>query len=73
MFDQVRNRDKMGRITPPRIFPSTQTNKYNTALPVKPKKKKYKVFATEWSNPQNAKTIIGNITPTVVESPLRGA
>ena len=33
----------------------------------------YKVFATEWSKPQNANTMMGNITPTVVDKPLRGA
>ena len=33
----------------------------------------YRVFATEWSKPQNANTMMGNITPTVVDKPLRGA
>ena len=33
----------------------------------------YKVLATEWSKPQKANTMMGNITPTVVDKPLRGA
>ena len=36
-------------------------------------KKIYKVFATEWSKPQNANTTMGNITPTVVDKPFLGA
>ena len=47
LFDQILNKDKIGRITPPRIFPKTHIKRYKTAFPEKPRKKKYSVLATE--------------------------
>lgn len=73
LFAHARKRENRGKITPPSIFPTMQISKYTTALPEKPRKKIYNVFATEWSKPQNANTTIGNITPTVVDRPFRGA
>ena len=57
-----------GRIIPPRIFPRILRKQYPTIFQeILPKKIKYSIFATEWSNPQKANTAIGNKTPSVVE------